>query len=355
MASDDVISFNWTEFCETGLNISSNSSSITPCIQQIYFHLPIFSLFAIFSSYHYGRLAVEIIRNRTQIICITFRAIIALALAVIPVCRLILSLRSGTHIWPVDILLSCIQAIAWTIHFVLLATQRRFGKLSHRGPLILLIIWSCILALSILWLETNMTIFSKIRAVLNILYALTLIPNGKSQIIIRERSMEREPLLINAYHRLSVDGNEEAWILGPANDGYHFLSRLIFYWVNPLIQKGYLGKLRKNEDLFDLPECLNIKKNAESLQNNINAGKTLFKALHRSFGVEFYLIGLLRLFSDLSSFAGPLLLGAILRTGIDDDNVDNNKAAYYYAGKRFIKKLINNSFLLSQVVYLQQQ
>lgn len=333
MASDDVIHWDWSEFCETGLNISSNTTTITPCAQQIYFHLPIFSLFAILSSYHYGRLANEVVRNRTQVICIIVRAFIGFIMAVIPVCRLLYSMRDGTRIWPVEILLACIQAIAWTIHFMLLASQRRFGGMSQRGPLVLLIIWSCILALSILWLETNMTMFSKMRALLNIIYALTLLPNGKSQIIIRERRREDDSS-INAYHRLSVDGNEDSWILGPANDGYHFFSKLIFHWVSPLIKKGHLGKLRKNEDLFDLPECLNVKKIADRLQDNINAGRTLFKALHRSFGLEFYLIGLLRLIADLSSFAGPLLLGEILKTGIEDENINNSKAAYYYAGER---------------------
>lgn len=330
MASDDVINWNWDEFCETGLNISTNTTSIAPCAQQIYFHAPIFSLFAIFSSYHYGRLATEILRNRTQIISLTLRALIALIMAVIPLSKILFSMNHGIRIWPVDVLLACIQTIAWTIHFIFIASLRKFGDKSHRGPLILLILWSCILSLSILWLETNMTLFSKLRAAMNVLYFLTLLPKGSSHVIIRERQRERETP-VNEYHRLSVDGNEELWVLGAANDGYHFISKLFFHWVNPLIKKGSLGKLKKNEDLFDLPECLNIKAIAEKLQKHINYGRTLFKALHRSFGIEFYLIGILRLLSDLSSFAGPLLLGAILKTGMDDDNA-NPKAAYYYAG-----------------------
>jgi ATP-binding cassette subfamily C (CFTR/MRP) protein 10 len=333
MASDDTLNWKWEEFCLTGLNISTNTTSIAPCAQQIYFQLPIFALFAVLSSFHYGKLSTEILRNRTQIISLTLRALISLAMAILPLIKLLILMRNGTHIWPVEILLACVQAIAWTVHFALIASLRRFGEISHRGPLNLLILWSCILALSILWLETNWTTFSKIRATLNVIYALTLVPLGKSQIIIRERQREREPL-INAYHRLSVDGNEESWILGAAYDGYNFFNRLFFVWVKPLIMKGSLGKLRKNEDLFDLPECLNVKKIAEGLRMNIENGKTLFKALHRSFGIEFYLIGILRLFADLSSFAGPLLLGAILKTGIDDENIDNSKRAYYYAGNK---------------------
>jgi len=175
---------------------------------------------------------------------------------------------------------------------------------------------------------------------LNISYALTLIPKGKAQYIRTERDYEREPL-INAYHRLLVDGNEEDFVLGAAQDGYNFLSKIIFHWVSPLIKKGTMGKLRKVEDLFDLPDCLNIKYISETFQVNVRAGMTLFKALHRSFAFEFYLIGILRLISDLTSFGGPLLLGGLLRAGMNEKNDGNNYESYYYAGGLFGCTLIS--------------
>lgn len=173
---------------------------------------------------------------------------------------------------------------------------------------------------------------------LNFLYGVTLIPSGKSERVVRELERERESQ-INTYHRLSVDGDEEAFTLGAAHDGFNFLSRLIFHWVNPLIAKGVLGKLRKNDDLFDLPECLNTKKLFEKLQKNLETSKSLFKALHRSFGFEFYAIGLLRLISDMSNFAGPLLLGGLLRSGVGEDAGSQN--AYYYAGGLFATTLFS--------------
>ena len=173
---------------------------------------------------------------------------------------------------------------------------------------------------------------------LNILYGFTLIPKGKSQKLVRETEIERESP-VNTYHRLSVDGDEESFTLAAAYDGFNFFNKLIFRWVNPLIAKGVLGKLKKNDDLFDLPEQMNIKNLAESLQKNLNTGKSMFKALHRSFGIEFYSIGILRLFSDLSNFAGPLLLGGLLRSGMSDDA--GVKTAYYYAAGLFITTLVS--------------
>ena len=36
----------------------------------------------------------------------------------------------------------------------------------------------------------------------------------------------------------------------------NWLSRLLFYWVNPLMQKGVDGKLIGPDDLFDVPDSL---------------------------------------------------------------------------------------------------
>lgn len=223
----------------------------------------------------------------------------------------------------------------------MITTYKRFGRLSHRGPLILLVLWCGSLSLSIVWFQTNLSQpywqFSCVTMVLNIFYGFTLIPKGKSERIMREAEHENDAH-INTYHRLSI-GEEEAFTLGAAHDGFNFFSRLIFHWVNPLIAKGVSGKLRRNDDLFDLPECLNVRRLFENLQKNIDGGRSLFKALHRSFGLEFYLIGILRLFSDLSNFAGPLLLGGLLRSGVDADS--NSQHAYYYAAGLFATTLLS--------------
>ena len=97
--------------------------------------------------------------------------------------------------------------------------------------------------------------------------------------------------------------------------------------------------MRKNEDLFDLPECLNVKKVFDKLQVHLDSSKSLFKALHRAFGFEFYLIGILRLLSDLSNFAGPLLLGGLLRTG---GETSSDNTAYYYAAGLFASTLLSS-------------
>lgn len=117
MSSENFFGWQWEKFCETGTNISSNTSSIAPCFQQLHIQLPTFAWFAIFSSFHFGKLSTEVYRNRTQIVCLNLRALIALGLALTPAIQILKSLNSNTTIWPVDILLTCVQFLAWSVHF----------------------------------------------------------------------------------------------------------------------------------------------------------------------------------------------------------------------------------------------
>lgn len=101
--------------------------------------------------------------------------------------------------------------------------------------------------------------------------------------------------------------------------------------MNPLITKGVAGGLKKIEDLFDLPDSLNISRISERLQICISQTKTLFWALHKGFGREFYLIGVLRFIADIAGFAGPLLLGGLLQNRNENDNTEPDWSPYLYA------------------------
>lgn len=62
----------------------------------------------------------------------------------------------------------------------------------------------------------------------------------------------------------------------------------------------------------------------------ISQSKGLLWALHKAFGKEFYLIGLLRFTADVSGFAGPLLLGGLLSAEASD-NSGTDIMPYVYA------------------------
>lgn len=146
-------------------------------------------------------------------------------------------------------------------------------------------------------------------------------------------------MLGTRYVRFHDDLQIEA--LGQAQDEALYLSRLLFSWVNPLIQKGLSGHLKSIDDLFDLPESLSICNTAERLQNAIALVPSLFRSLHHVFGWEFYAIGILRFSADMLSFTGPLLLSSLLSHKSDDPNGSDLKS-YAYAFGLFATTLIGN-------------
>lgn len=211
-----------------------------------------------------------------------------------------------------------------------LTTVMRSGVLSHRGPLILNVCWSIASMMSIIWLRTkwnhDLETFAGARVILHAFYLVTLLPRGQAHLVRRRRTIndERQALLNTNY--ISFDDGFDEYGLGAAHDDANLFSRLIFSWVKPLISKAGCGLLTCVDDLFDLPECLTVAKIRSKLQSHLDCARSLFTALHKSFGLEFYLIGILRLASDLLGFAGPLLLGGLLSQGESD-----NKKAYFYA------------------------
>ncbi|XP_058815016.1 ATP-binding cassette sub-family C member 10 [Topomyia yanbarensis] len=338
--------FSWSDVCPSGVRPwVKDYNELAPCFQEICLQLPILVLFAVFSSFFYGCHFRLVFRNATQRRALRLRIAAAGGLGLLPVLKVFYMIRIHGHIYPIDVLLSCVQFVAWTVHIGFLSSWMKRGSLSHRGPLWLIVLWTSLLALSGIWVHTNFRSEYWIWYVsdfsLFVAYGCTLIAPGNAHYLRVQRTAdERQALLSHTYTRFFEDIDESA--LGPIEDDASFLSRLFFYWVKPLIAKGVAGKLRKNDDLFDLPECLNMNQIVEKLQKQLNSAHSLFKALHKSFGWEFYLIGLLRLLADLSGFAGPVLLGGLLRsenfingTNSSDDCEQNcftvDIRPYYYA------------------------
>lgn len=324
--------WNWTDMCPLGLTPwIADTNDLGFCFQQICLQLPILILISIISAFHFGRRVCLVARNKTQIRLIYLRVFVVLCLGFIPLIKTYFMITKNLQVWPADILVSCTECVTWIVHLGFLLSMRSHGGLSHRGPLMLGVLLTSFNVLACVWLRTSyiysIWAWAAVRVGLLILYGISLIPSGKAIVINRRNTEEdeRQALLGNSYIRFQTDIDDG--VLGPAQDGTRLLSRLLFYWVNPLIEKGVCGELKKIDDLFDLPDCLSIIKISEKLQKSIDGSRSLFWALHRSFGREFYFVGILRLIGDVSGFAGPLLLGGMLRT----ENTGSEGKPYLYA------------------------
>ena len=112
---------------------------------------------------------------------------------------------------------------------------------------------------------------------------------------------------------------EDPHYLGVAKEGSTFLSKFVFYWVNPLIKKGRMGLLHTPDDVFDVPPAMaasvvseKFRAARDSLGMRRDSGIVVMRVLFKCFGAQFFAIGLLKFIADCAGFASPLLLNGLL-------------------------------------------
>ncbi|NXG03290.1 MRP7 protein, partial [Sakesphorus luctuosus] len=96
-----------------------------------------------------------------------------------------------------------------------------------------------------------------------------------------------------------------------AEDGESWLSCFFYFWMNPVMKRGYQGKLNQPQDVCVLPRQLQTARvcdRSRCAQETVR----LFSVLHAAFGFRFYSLGLLHLAGKLLSFSGPLLLNLLV-------------------------------------------
>lgn len=331
--------WRWTALCPTGLDpFAQNSTDLLPCFQEIVLQMPIYTIFLVLSTYYFALYSGRICRNRVQLVAINLRAFISILMSALPAAKILVFYHNGLYISAADILVVFAEGFLWIVHssmyiilfpprlyftknFIFkgyLLSLRRNGTLSPRGHLYITVLWSANVTVDIIWLyftrKFSWWSWGWATLLLDLCYSLTLIPKGqafrKPPEDSNRMSTESTPLLAYRYTRFQFNYNEAH--LGHAHDEATLKSRLLFQWVSPLISKGVAGNLRRIEDLFDLPECLCVHRLNDQLQSSLTQFGNIFTALHSVFGKEFYTIGILRFVADISSFAGPLLLGGLL-------------------------------------------
>ena len=158
--------------------------------------------------------------------------------------------------------------------------------------------------------------------------------------------------------------------LGIAKEHAPWLSRLLFYWVHPLIKKGRLGRLKNSEDLFDVPVSMSAPIVSDkfqqtkdtillqTLENNARVSSTstsfVINQMHSDYQVldgsnthedtkkvpllrifskmywrPFLCIGLLRFLADCFGFASPMLLNLMVK--FMEDKKEDVRLGYLYA------------------------
>lgn len=181
------VQWNWSFICPTGLKPWTVQSpyQLAPCFQQIFFQLPVLTMFAILSAYQFGRRYRRIIRNSTQIRFIQLRIVAILVLVFYPIFKMYYLISHHIHVWPIDILIGGFEIIAFSVHCGSLLSLRKYGgSLTHRGSLFCGVIWIAIFLLTAVWITTdvaaNIWPWSIVPLVMHGFYAVSLLPAGQA-------------------------------------------------------------------------------------------------------------------------------------------------------------------------------
>lgn len=374
---DEVPEWDWQEMCgPAGFIIwYRDRKDFGLCFQYLCIQIPLLILLAMLSSFYCGKPSLRIARSKKQKYLISLRCLVVTILAVIPIaeiCLLIIKAPKSLHY--VDYLMKGTQTLSWFVHLGYCLALKSRLTLSPRGPILIALAWfltligSCLSTRSKILTHNPKNLDSHINFVFSLsvlvlqgIYFLTMLPGklgGAEEIAPEER-----PLLTSVRSTYSRFREElDPYYLGVAQEDSTPCSNLLFYWVNPLMDKGVAGKLNNADDLFDLPLPLTsatinqkiqvaLSRPVPVIQEELTSIAepqppprhkpiSLFRALHKCFGFQFYGIGILKLIGDCAGFVGPMLLHGLV-TFIEDKN-EPVEYGYMYAAGLFVSTTIGN-------------
>jgi len=246
------------------------------------------------------------------------------------------------------------RAVAWFVHSRFVWGSHRFRHVHLCGPVATVVSFLLVHASSFVLLQSairRQVIQARPIPTLEewfvygscfvyTLYALTLLPHRRPQPpILLHLQADSEEIFISEGDTDSVDVSTVR--TNP-------LSIITFSWVSPLMKRGARGQIRFVDDVFELPSSLNTVFVSERFHNVLCDSRvatdihnvpgvvndnlavsdqllmseykhhtTLLKGLVRTFGIEYFFAGLLKLFGDSMSFVGPILLNLLLNFMVD--------------------------------------
>ena len=380
----------WKKLCgnETFIVWDKEKHVFGHCFIELCLVIVTHAILAILSSYHFSRHHRRRIQGAIpQSVTLNLRFVLCLLLAVLPVILLILHVTSDkSDIEIVTVSSYIIQAGSWLLHSGFIWRLKRYFHIHIRGPvLVVLSFLGTTVAVAFHLYSVIVDIRSKknyvqavedygayIKSAFHLVYLLTLLPSRRPGATllhhgegINYTNSEREPLIHRAQDTEQVPGE-----LGKAAAGSNCLSKLFFFWANPLMYKGYRCEISNAKHLFSLPHELNtdfinekFKKSlshvrgygegsaegspgassSDPLHTDVQSGPNdlysvnfanpssfeqrrqtrtssaskpvkniLLRALGNSFGFECFLLGILKFSGDSLNFAGPILLNYLV-------------------------------------------
>ncbi|VDN99848.1 unnamed protein product [Rodentolepis nana] len=124
------------------------------------------------------------------------------------------------------------------------------------------------------------------------------------------------------------------------------LSKILFFWINETIVRGFYGELFSSKFLPLLPQPLSaqtlentlmIESSLPTTTSKFQSAIPLIKQLYGQFGMEIFLIGLVKFLFSLVGLVNPVFLNYFISDLVDFSN--NWKSAVIYGIALFISRL----------------
>jgi len=361
------------------------------CFKRLVFSCIPHGFLAISSAYHLGKHWPYRVHGRIiYSLTLHFRHAFCVILVVVAVALLLAGFLYAEFCPGLINIVDCVfRAIAWLAHSRFVWSSHRFHHLHVRGPGMTILSFLLVLVSSFVLLQSSVRQqihqsrllptfeewFIYGTCFMYVLYALTLLPFR------RPPTLTQLHLQDSTEEVLIPDGDADSFDV--SNISPNLLSALTFSWVSPLMKHGAKGHISSVHDVFVLPLSLNTVNVSETFHNvlcrcatavndqhhsvpdhtlsvsnmpadehQIVSGQllisdykhqtTLLKGLMRAFGVEYFLVGLLKLFGDSMSFVGPVLLNLLLNFMVDRSRPVWH--GYAYTAALFLSTLLGAIF-----------
>ncbi|KOB78708.1 putative ATP-binding cassette transporter sub-family C member 8 [Operophtera brumata] len=159
--------------------------------------------------------------------------------------------------------------------------------------------------------------------------------------------------IINRYENNRKSSAESKNIAYKHSD-VHFYSRISYFWLNPLLYKGYVEPLEEN-DFGEIPENERSKKDYDNFSRIFSKQNTktnmekpnIWQCYYRKVWPNFYIAGILKLCGDMISMVPALGLAVIIQYIVDHDVIIYDTGTHVT-----IEEYFNNGYVMLLIVTL---
>ncbi|KAM9315294.1 ATP-binding cassette sub-family C member 10 isoform 2-T2 [Pholidichthys leucotaenia] len=339
------------------------NGSISPCFNQLILGALPHAGMAVFSACYLSMASCNL--HQTSPPCgWTLRLVSALLAALLFTADVILVIVVCQADMYLDILADSCAVLAWLVHLSAIMVLQNTALRRTRGPPLLLLLVLLLLPN----LVTTLIIYcNKNEEYLNIREPLKLarfaLASARTLPLLLYLLAFAFPCISDARYILYVNTMDGSSLLPEsteadtgemvAEDGSSYWSRLFYLWLNPLLKRGQRGELDRPADVYHLPRklrttvlcryfhnCWEACRRGESVTEQqdqwprpvsssdllngtwsshhheepleLEGDVGLLRVLHKAFGLRYYLLGVLKITVNLTSFAGPLLLNSLV-------------------------------------------